>query len=292
MQFAKSFLAAAAIGLLAGSGAAAETRATGATVTVHDLGEVKVHAYMAPYDMFAIATYIIESDNALVLFDGQMFTPMASDYRAYADELGKPIDRLIVTHAHPDHYLGLVSFEDVPIYALPDTIREIEETGEQTRVARKEMMGDVIPDRVVLPGETLETGAFTVDGIRYDIGSVSGGEHSPMAITRLPDHGVIAVGDTAMTGVHLFLASEFGPWIEVLKDLKADTGYDLVLAGHGGSSDPSVYADNIAYLEKAAALMEGGADAQAFRAGLIEAFPELEMASALDFFLPYLFPDK
>jgi glyoxylase-like metal-dependent hydrolase (beta-lactamase superfamily II) len=32
---------------------------------------------------------------------------MAQGFRAYADSLGKPIDRVIITHAHPDHFLAV-----------------------------------------------------------------------------------------------------------------------------------------------------------------------------------------
>ncbi len=274
------------------SNSLANTRESGATIQVKEFADVTVHAFVAPYEMFGMSTYIIESKNKLVLIDGQMFTPLANDYRAYANSLGKPIDRLILTHAHPDHYLGLVAFDDIPIYALADSITEIKESGEQTRVARKQMMGDIIPDRIVVPNNELIMGSLSVDGVTYDISSIRGGEHSPMAIVRLNESKVIAVGDTAMHGVHLFLASAFEPWTDALRGLASEQGFDTVLTGHGGFGSRDTLDENIRYLEKASELMNKGVDAQQFKTSLVEAFPNLKMTAAIDFFLPYLFPEK
>ena len=46
-----------------------------------DRGAAKVHTYIAPCD--ANATHIIESANALVLIDGQMLVPFATEFRTY-----------------------------------------------------------------------------------------------------------------------------------------------------------------------------------------------------------------
>ena len=291
MESFKLAIAAVAAGICAQS-ALAEMRENGAEVTVQDLGEITVHSYSAPQEMFADTTYIIESENALVLIDGQMFVPFASDYRAYADSLGKPIDRVILTHGHPDHYLGLFAFADLPIHAPAATIAEITETGEETRAARAEMMGDVIPDRVTIPGVAIEPGTQVIDGVTYDFSLLNGGEHDPMLITRLPDHGVISVGDVAMNEMHLFLAGNPDTWAEALRALAAEDGYDVVLPGHGLPGGPSMYATNISYLETASELMGQTEDADTFRAGMVEAFPDLGMVAALDFFLPYLFPEN
>ncbi|AXI48518.1 hypothetical protein C1J03_22495 [Sulfitobacter sp. SK012] len=277
--------------LLTTAAFADEARPTGAVVQVQDLGEIKIHSYTAPQEMFAMSTYIIESDNALVLIDGQMFTPFANDYRAYADGLGKPIDRLLLTHGHPDHYLGLVAFADVPLYALASTIEEIAETGEATRVARREMMGDIIPDSVVVPSETLEAGSEVIDGVTYEFSALQGGEHEPMLITRLPEHGVISVGDTAMNSMHMFLAGKPETWIPAIAELSADDSYNIVLPGHGLPGNQDMFAENTAYLTKASELLGTAKTGPEFRAGMIEAFPDLGVPGAIDFFLPYLFPN-
>ena len=86
------------------------------------VGDVRIHSFISSFtdNNIANATHIIESANKLVLIDGQFLAPYAAKFRQYADSLGKPIDRLFLSHRHPDHWFGLgPAFSDVPVYALP-----------------------------------------------------------------------------------------------------------------------------------------------------------------------------
>src|SRR5947208_16471097 len=88
-------------------------------------GDVRVHTFISSFasNNIANATHIIESKSKLVLVDGQFLAPYARKFRDYADSLGKPIDRLYLSHRHPAHWFGLgTAFSDIPIYALPETL--------------------------------------------------------------------------------------------------------------------------------------------------------------------------
>lgn len=106
------------------------TRETGATVTVPEKsGDVTVHSYLAPEQVFASNTHILELPNSLVLIDAQFLLPNAMDFRADADSLGKPIDRSIITHAHPDHFLGakpLLMWMSTPWRKWPRPLRPMD----------------------------------------------------------------------------------------------------------------------------------------------------------------------
>ncbi len=89
-------------------------RDTGSTVSVYEYQDLTIHAYTNGPDAAGSGTYIIESASSLVLIDAQMLAPFALDYRAYADSLGNPIERVIITHEHADHWLGLgAAFNDI-----------------------------------------------------------------------------------------------------------------------------------------------------------------------------------
>jgi len=70
--------------------------------------EVRIHTFVASfaYNNIANATHIVETRNQLVLVDSQFLVPYARAFRDYADSLGKPIERLYVSHRHPDHWFG------------------------------------------------------------------------------------------------------------------------------------------------------------------------------------------
>ena len=279
------------VGLLGSNGfAQVSTRESGIQVTVQDLGDVTVHSLTAPEQIFINSTHIIETPNSLVLIDTQFLLPMALDYRAYADGLGKPIERLIITHAHPDHFLGSEAFADVEIYALSEIADAIAANGQAEVDEKQAQFGDAIASTFVVP-TVLEPGSVAIDGITFSFEVVMDAEADIQVVTKVPEYGIVAVGDIVYSGVHLILAGSPPTWIAALEALKADSAdFPIVLAGHGVPGDPGLYDQNIAWLAKASELLGSVTSADDFKAGLVEAFPDLRLDTAIDFVLPFLFP--
>jgi glyoxylase-like metal-dependent hydrolase (beta-lactamase superfamily II) len=258
---------------------------------VQNLDGVVIHSLTAPEQVFANTTHIIETPNSLVLIDTQFILPNALDYRAYADSLGKPIERLIITHEHPDHFLGSEAFADVDIYALAEVSDSIAANGQAEVDEKQADFGDAIASTFVVP-TVLEPGSVEIDGITFEFELVLNAEAEIQLVTKLPEYGIISVGDIVYSGVHLILAGSPPTWTEALENLKADSAdYPIVLAGHGLPGGPSLYDDNIAWLTKAGELLGTVSSGEEFKAGLVEAFPALGMAAAIDFVLPFIFPD-
>ena len=265
-------------------------RETGTIVSVQEVGNIVVHSYLAPEQVFANNTHILELANSLVLIDTQFLLPNAMDFRAYADSLGKPIDRLIITHEHPDHFLGSEAFADLDVYALAEVVAAIEANG-QAKVDEKQAdFGDAIASTFVVP-MALEPGTAEIDGVTFEFELVTNAEAEFQVITKLPNHGIISVGDIVYSGLHLILTGNPPTWIEALENLKAEGDtYSVVLPGHGATTDANIFDDNIAWLTKASELMGTISSGEEFKAGMVEAFPELGMDTAIDFVTPFLFP--
>lgn len=268
------------------------TRDSGITVTVQETAEVTVHTLTAPEEVFANSTHIFETENSLVLVDTQFLLPNANDMRAYADDLGKPIDRLFITHAHPDHFLGSEAFADVDVYALADVAAEIAEIGDAEVAEKQADFGDAIASSFVTP-LPVEPGTVEIDGVDFELSEVLDAEAHIQLVIGVPSAGAIAVGDIVYSGVHLILAGAPDTWTVALTDLQAASAeYPIVLAGHGLPTTPAAYDANIAWLAEASELLAGGADFATFKSGLLEAFPDRGMAAAIDFVLPFLFPEE
>jgi len=273
------------------SGPVVTTRDSGMVVSVQDANGIKVHSLTAPQAVFANSTHIIETENSLIAFDTQFLLPNAADMRAYADEIGKPIDRVFITHDHPDHFLGSEAFNDVPVYALQEVVDLIEANGD-AEVAEKQ--GDFGPDNIastyVIP-QVVVPGNLMIDGVSFEFEKVVDAEAANQLVTRIPNHGVVVAGDLVYSGVHLILAGQIGPWTTALQNLDAVSGYPIVLAGHGVPAAPAVYDENIQWLAKAGELIaDASTTAASFKQGLIDAFPGLGMPAAIDFVTPFLFP--
>ncbi len=158
------------------------------TLVARQSGDVRIHTFVSSfaYNNIGNATHIIESKAKLVIVDAQFLAPYAKSFRDYADSFGKPIERLYLSHRHPDHWFGLgVAFGDLPIRALPETIGFLEEHGEDSRRDHWKM-GDFAPSEVVVPTEAVGPSEKTIDGVRYVFSKVTDTEIDHLLAIELP----------------------------------------------------------------------------------------------------------
>jgi glyoxylase-like metal-dependent hydrolase (beta-lactamase superfamily II) len=257
---------------------------------VKKAGDVRIHTFISAYtdDNIANATHIIESKNKLVLVDGQFLVPYAKTFREYADSLRKPIDRLYLSHRHPDHWFGFApAFSDIPIYALPETISFLKENGEASRLDHWKM-GRLAPDKVIVPQNVAELGKQTLDGVKYIFSKVTDTEIDFMLTINLPDLGVYVVQDLIYSGTHLYLTKYMEHWIRVLEEMLV-SDYELFLPGHGLPADKNEVARNIEYLAAAAGAAGNGLTNDAFKDFLLQRYPERKCPGIFDIYMPRLF---
>ena len=69
-------------------------------ILVSQFGPVKIHSYLSPLDGFRVNTQMIEGPTAVIIFDGQLLLPYADEVASYVQTVGKPVDRIILSHAH------------------------------------------------------------------------------------------------------------------------------------------------------------------------------------------------
>jgi glyoxylase-like metal-dependent hydrolase (beta-lactamase superfamily II) len=254
------------------------------------IGGARFHTFISSFtgDNIANATHIIEGENKLVLIDGQFLTPYALKFREYADSIGKPIDRIYLSHRHPDHWFGLgAAFDDIPIHALAETIDFLKEHGEESRQDHAKM-GNLAPDTVVIPGEVACAGEEIIDGIRYVFDVVVDTEIDFLLTIALPDLGVFVAQDLIYSGTHLYLTQSMKHWIEVLQGMLLGD-CDLFLAGHGVPADRNEVARNIEYLTVAMDAIGRGLAGEDFKRFMLEQYPERKCPAIFNIYMPRLF---
>ena len=148
------------------------------TVTVTPAGGATIHTYTAPESGWCVNSRIIELSSQLVLFDAQLTPGYAREVLKIAAGLGKPLTRLYISHAHPDHFVGAALVE-APSYALAPVKALIDGSGD-VRIERgyqntpgHEGDGPVIArpvDYVVEPGQEV------VDGVALSFEAVADAE--------------------------------------------------------------------------------------------------------------------
>ena len=260
-------------------------------IVVKRSGDVTIHTFISSYEdgNIANATHIIESRNVLVVIDGQFYRSYAKLFREYADSLNKPIDRLYISHRHPDHWFGTGdAFSDVAIYTLPETLEFIRDHGKDSMDDHQEKMGDEAPTCVVVPEHAVDPGVEIIDGVTYVFERVVDTEIDFLLTIKLPDLGINIVQDLIYSGTHLYLTKDMDHWVKILEEMLSSE-YDLFLAGHGYPADKKEVAENIKYLVAGQNAIDKGLKNDDFKDFMLKRFPARECAGIFDIYIPRLF---
>lgn len=189
--------------------------------------------------------------DGVVLFD-------TGPSRLYGEELKEaiksvtlePVRRVIVSHAHPDHYLGSQIFEDLPIEALPaarDVIADIGDffTDNMYRLVDVWMRGT----RTVVPNKTLSGGREKVGWRDLEFLALSGHSQGDLAIYDHSSQVLLAADlvfmDRAPTTPH----ADLGVWRQSLDRLQ-ELPKKALVPGHGPvTEDDRAIEQTRAYLD-------------------------------------------
>ncbi|WP_028063821.1 MBL fold metallo-hydrolase [Solirubrobacter soli] len=207
------------------------------------MASLLVHRYRSEVANTPVNAYLIEGSDGIVGVDATLTVTGGLGVRALADALGKPLLGVVLTHAHPDHYGGLVELvagRDVPVFAterVHEVIRRDDPVKEQIL---RPMIGDewpaerAFPTDVVKDGETIELGdiALTVT----DLGPSESPADSIWTLTREPQR--VFSADIAYDRTHCYLADGFyEPWLASIRRLREELAPATTL--HPGHGDPS-----------------------------------------------------
>ncbi|EFP6561992.1 MBL fold metallo-hydrolase [Salmonella enterica] len=106
---------------------------------VHDLSQKKSDLKILRVEQtypFPVNAFVVEGKCGIVIIDATLTNTASRFIRSMVDGIGKPVDAVLLTHAHPDHYAGLHNVTnglDVPIISLP-AIRDLAREGANKQV--------------------------------------------------------------------------------------------------------------------------------------------------------------
>jgi glyoxylase-like metal-dependent hydrolase (beta-lactamase superfamily II) len=292
--------AAAANPQLAQNGGATGTKDAAASgrkgaILVSQFGSIKIHSYLSPADGLLVNTQMIEGPNAVVIFDGQLLLPYAAEAASYVETLGKPVDRIILSHAHTDHWGGLQvlteRFPGASVFALDGIADQIRTRGPARLDGLRRTYGDKAATKVTVPTQTITEGPQRIDGITYDFKRFVDAESDLQLAALLPEQKVLMAFDLVFSpNQHVFTgANHFDHWMLVLESLKALQGYDTIIIGHDKPVDRAAIDSTMTYVKRAKEIHAASADAKTYSENLKAAFPELQQAGFVDLSASYLY---
>jgi glyoxylase-like metal-dependent hydrolase (beta-lactamase superfamily II) len=191
-----------------------------------------------------VHAYIVELDNALVIVDATLAVSSAKELRAKADAIGKPIQAVLLTHGHPDHYVGLASFGDVPRYASAGALAFAHREDRAKAAIAKQLFGPDFPDERVFPDKIVKDGdTVTVDGVTFTFTDLGPAESDSDGMWSFEADGVLHAftGDVVAYECHCFFRDgHTTDWLKALDRLESEfpAGGKMYI-GHGETPAPA-----------------------------------------------------
>lgn len=222
----------------------------------------KVHRHLAFGNAFLTNSYIVESENGIVVVDPPFTVSSSESLVLQMKSIGKPLLAIISTHHHPDHRFGALIVaggkSDTPYYAEEGVNKWTLDTDKPKYGFWKKIFGAEIPDKRLMPNKIVKDGQkVMIDGVEYEVG-VSGEDeshHGTHWIVKFKDGRTYAfIGDTAMPDFHAWLADGHTKvWVNktipALKKKLADRGVRRVFVGHGNSGGLEVFDWQVSYIQ-------------------------------------------
>ncbi len=208
----------------------------------------------------------VVTDDGVVVVDSGMSRRYGEALRRAIDKVsgGLRIERVIVTHGHPDHYLGNQAFLDVPVYGGPGTVNLINTSGEDFTVNMYRLVGDWMRGTESLPpNREAKPGRFKVGDHRFELFRFGG--HTVEDLVLLDEScGALYAGDLVFNTRTLSTPhADIETWLANLEKLKS-IPFKILIPGHGEVSEGTAAIEQtIDYLRWIERRLQ-----RAFRAGL------------------------
>ena len=190
---------------------------------------------------FAVNSWLVPTRTGIVVIDTQFTVPEAEQLLDAVKRTERPLQAIIITHPHPDHFNGtcrLLRFAKVPVYATQATIEGVNATAEAKRAQWKPAYGADYPDFTCVPDHALVIGAsWVIDGVTFEARDYGPGEALTESIVLAPSLHAAFVGDLIYNRVHPWLAEGRSvQWLAQLDRLQKEIPTDWTLyPGHGDS---------------------------------------------------------
>ncbi|MDV6279181.1 MBL fold metallo-hydrolase [Rhodococcus jostii] len=183
------------------------------------------------------ATLVLGPTEAVLIDTGYTL----DDVREIASRLersARSLTTIYITHAHPDHYLGLewllTHFPQARAVAVPAVAEKIAQDLELTRTRWAAMFGGLALENSAVP-EPLDGTALRVDGEELRILTIGQGDIPHNTVVHIPAIEAVIAGDIVYNGINPFLAAsgpkEWPQWIASVDEVAA-LSPRIVVAGH------------------------------------------------------------
>ena len=193
----------------------------------------------------------ITTDDGVVVIGSGPSRQFGERYRKLIeDTTGKRVLEVIITHKHPDHFLGNQAFRDVPIRADAKTTAMIQAEGEGLAENLYRLVGDGMRGtEALLPTGTVGGGPMRLGTRELELREYRGHTDSDLVLVDKSSGVVFAGGLVFAQRIPTTPHAQVGPWLQSLRAFAALPVKTLVPSHGPVRADASAVGQTQRYLQ-------------------------------------------
>jgi glyoxylase-like metal-dependent hydrolase (beta-lactamase superfamily II) len=233
-----------------------------------------IYQHASPRQGLYSNSYLIEGANSCVLVDAHLNKDEAAELARFVVGVGKPLEAIIVTHPHPDHYLGLQ-------YLMPRWPMAVVRSAEVSLEIIRTVAADWGPfSNPLVP---VEEGTLTLASREFECMLPPDAESVAPVVLYEADSKTLVAGDHLLNSQHLWLVEgRLEAWRRNLENISSKWPVETVLPGHGAVGGQELFTSTDTYLSDFMDLMSQGLTATKLRQEMLRRYPYYVFTEALD----------
>ncbi len=198
---------------------------------------LSVDVFIGAESNFYVTSTLVRGGDSAVLVDAQLTLSQGRRLAEWVAERTTSLSAIVVTHQHPDHYLGapavLDRFPGTPVYARGAVAKNIADS-QGMYSGWTDMFGDDVATEPALP-TALEGARLLLGDHELRLLGFAQGDCGEQTVVHLPSVRTAIVGDLIYNGTHVGTAetdaAKRAAWRAGLDTLAA-LDVDTIIAGH------------------------------------------------------------
>ena len=194
----------------------------------------RVHTHTATEMGMLVNVHLVETRHGVVAIDGAVALSSSRAIRKMIEQdIGKPLLAVLLTHGHPDHYMGVAEImgdREVDFFALQGAIDQARERDAEESAGMRMAFGENFPERRIFPNRVVDDGdELVIDDVTFQVRDYGGCESDSDGVwfidgDRAP---IVFCGDLIYNQMHLFMKDGHPlAWLRGLDRLRREFSRD------------------------------------------------------------------
>ena len=248
---------------------------------------LRIQTHTAAEGNATVNSYLLLGRDKAMLVDTQLVRSETEKVIAMVKASGKELETIVITHAHPDHFMGLSqlakAFPKARIVARPQVVEAIPAGFDRYHPLLVKFFPGDVADAYVLP-EPLTEPKLSLEGVEIEVLDFHDGEAEYTSALVIPSLRAVLCSDMAYNHVH--------PWLNELRfdgvkahvdALRALPDVDAIYPGHGAPMTKPQLDEYVAYVDEFLGVAADAPDAKAIIDAMSGAHPDYATMAGLRF---------